>query len=57
MVPLQLLVAFLIGWFQRGQSEVIEYLREENRVLKAQLASGQPTNVHVHADGTTHAAH
>ena len=39
MVPLQLLVAFLIGWFQRGQSEVIEYLREENRVLKAQLRS------------------
>lgn len=28
-----------------------------NRVLKAQLASGQATNVHVHADGTTHAAH
>jgi cobalt-zinc-cadmium efflux system membrane fusion protein len=28
-----------------------------NRVLKAQLASGQPTNVHVHADGTVHAAH
>lgn len=28
-----------------------------NRVLKAQLASGQPTNIHVHADGTTHAAH
>lgn len=28
-----------------------------NRVLKAQMASGQPTNVHVHADGTTHAAH
>jgi membrane fusion protein, heavy metal efflux system len=28
-----------------------------NRVLKAQLASGTPTNVHVHADGTTHAAH
>lgn len=28
-----------------------------NRVLKAQLASGQPTNVHVHADGTTHEAH
>jgi hypothetical protein len=29
VVPLQLLVAFLIGWFQRGQSEIIEYLREE----------------------------
>ena len=28
-----------------------------NRVLKAQLASGQPTNIHVHADGTTHAPH
>jgi membrane fusion protein, heavy metal efflux system len=28
-----------------------------NRVLKAQMASGQPTNLHVHADGTTHAAH
>lgn len=28
-----------------------------NRVLKAQLASGIPTNIHVHADGTTHAAH
>lgn len=28
-----------------------------NRVLKAQLASGQPTNLHVHADGTVHAAH
>jgi len=27
------------------------------RVLKAQLASGQPTNIHVHADGTTHAPH
>ncbi|MCE9527765.1 MAG: HlyD family efflux transporter periplasmic adaptor subunit [Planctomycetales bacterium] len=28
-----------------------------NRVLKAQMASGQPTNLHVHADGTVHAAH
>lgn len=28
-----------------------------NRVLKAQAASGQPTNVHVHADGTVHEAH
>ena len=36
---MQLLVAFLIGWFQRGQAEIIEYLREENRVLKGQLRS------------------
>jgi cobalt-zinc-cadmium efflux system membrane fusion protein len=28
-----------------------------NRILKAQLASGQSTNVHVHADGTVHADH
>ena len=28
-----------------------------NRVLKAQLASGTPANVHVHPDGTVHAAH
>lgn len=28
-----------------------------NRVLKAQSASGQQPGVHVHADGTTHAAH
>ena len=39
MVPLQLLVASVIGWFQSGQHDVIEYLREENCVLKAQLRS------------------
>jgi putative transposase len=37
VVPLHLIVASLIGWLQREQQEVIEYLREENRVLKAQL--------------------
>jgi hypothetical protein len=37
VVPLQLLVASLMGWFHRGQYEIIEYLREENCVLKAQL--------------------
>jgi putative transposase len=39
VVPLQLLVASVIGWFQSGQHDVIEYLREENCVLKAQLRS------------------
>ena len=39
MVSLQLLVASVIGWFQSGQHDVIEYLREENCVLKAQLRS------------------
>lgn len=28
-----------------------------NRVLKAQMASGVRADIHVHADGTTHAAH
>lgn len=28
-----------------------------NRILKAQMASGTPTNMHVHADGTVHADH
>ena len=28
-----------------------------NRVMKAQAASGAPANVHVHPDGTIHAAH
>ena len=37
MVPLHLLVASLLGWVQREQHEIIRYLREENRVLQAQL--------------------
>ena len=37
MLPLHLIVAALFGWFEREQREVIEFLREENRVLKAQL--------------------
>jgi hypothetical protein len=37
VVPLHLLVASLIGWVQSGPYEIIEYLREKNRVLKAQL--------------------
>ena len=31
------MVASVLGWLQRGQSEAIVYLREENRILKAQL--------------------
>ena len=31
------LVAMLAGWLQRHQQQVITYLHEENRVLKAQL--------------------
>ena len=33
---LQVLIAMLAGWLQRHQQQVIAYLQEENRVLKAQ---------------------
>jgi transposase InsO family protein len=35
--PWQILVTALAGWITRQQDSVIEYLREENRVLKQQL--------------------
>jgi len=35
--PLQLLVVSLLGWLRREQHDIIHYLREENRVLRAQL--------------------
>ena len=35
--PWQILVAAMSGWITRQQDAVIEYLREENRVLKQQL--------------------
>ncbi len=35
--PWHILVASLAGWVGRQQDAVIEYLREENRVLKQQL--------------------
>jgi hypothetical protein len=37
VIPVYLVVASLLGWLQREQSEAIAYLREENRLLKAQL--------------------
>ena len=39
MVPLQLFITSFLGWLQREQHEIIQYLREENRVLKAQLSN------------------
>jgi hypothetical protein len=35
--PFQLLIATLGGWLHREQVDVIAFLREENRVLKARL--------------------
>ena len=34
---LQVLLFTVAGWIQRGQQNVIEYLLEENRVLREQL--------------------
>ena len=34
---LKVLVVFVAGWVQRGQQQVIDYLAEENRVLREQL--------------------
>src|SRR3989442_16138 len=36
---LRVLIAMVAGWIQRHQQQVIAYLQEENRVLKAQLGS------------------
>ena len=38
MIPVQIFVAS-VGWLQHEQHEIILYLREENRVLKAQSAT------------------
>src|SRR6266403_3054502 len=35
--PLQLLLVIFAGWVNRHQSDVIEYLQEENRLLKERL--------------------
>jgi hypothetical protein len=44
VLPLHLILAALLGWLERKQRDVIEFLREENRVLKAQLrAGGEPS--------------
>jgi hypothetical protein len=37
LYPWQILVAAMAGWITRQQDAVIDYLREENRVLKEQL--------------------
>jgi hypothetical protein len=36
---LHVLIAMVAGWLQRHQQQVIAYLHEENRVLKAKLSS------------------
>jgi transposase InsO family protein len=35
--PLQFLILLVAGWLSRGQGEALEYLRAENRVLRARV--------------------
>ena len=37
--PFQFLMIALAGWMNQRQQDVIEYLREENRVLREQLGN------------------
>src|SRR5215475_4920075 len=46
---LPLLLAMLAGWINRHQQQVITYLHEENRILKAQLG-----NRRLHLTDTEH---
>src|SRR5437667_259150 len=41
-VRLRILLVALSGWVNRRQLEIIEYLREENRVLKDHLDGRRP---------------
>jgi len=38
-LPLQFALVLLAGWLGRHQQEVIEYLQEENRILREQLGA------------------
>jgi hypothetical protein len=37
LLPLQMLLLMFAGWVNRHQLDVIEYLQEENRVLKERM--------------------
>jgi len=39
VAPLQFLLLVFAGWVNRRQVEILEYLREENRILREQLGS------------------
>ena len=41
----QILVVALAGWLNRQQQDVVEYLQEENRVLREHLTGNQRMKV------------
>ncbi len=40
-LQLQFLILIFAGWVNRSQQDVIEYLQEENRVLREQLGGNR----------------
>ena len=38
-MQLRFLISILAGWVNRGQQDIIDYLQEENRVLREQLGA------------------
>jgi len=50
LYPWQILVAAMAGWITRQQDAVIDYLREENRVLKEHLGRKRLRLTDAHAD-------
>mgnify|MGYP000394865716 CR=1 FL=1 len=40
---LQFLILVIAGWIDRSQQNVIEYLQEENRILREKLAEKRPS--------------
>ena len=40
ITPKLLLLSALAGWLNREQQQVLDYLREENRVLREQVSRG-----------------
>ena len=40
--PWHILVIALAGWMNREQSDVVEYVKEENRVLRELLGNKRP---------------
>ena len=42
--PFQFLLVAIAGWMNQRQLQVIEYLREENRVLREQLGETRQLN-------------
>ena len=54
-LPLQLLMLIFAGWMNRHQQAAIEYLQEENRLLREQLGGGAFGST-MSSDGALHDA-